>query len=95
MKKILSIITICLAMAATPLWAHHAAEGMVDEEVYAMIDSMIADTPHGDMVLAVVPVPAAVVAVVLVAVQVLVELPVSILTIQAGSSNLSLENEKP
>ena len=52
MKKILGVLAICVAMAATPLWAHHAAEGMVDEEVYEMIDTMVADTPHGDMVLA-------------------------------------------
>ena len=52
MKKILSAIAICLAMASTPLWAHHAAEGVVDAEVYEMIDAMIADTPHADMLIA-------------------------------------------
>jgi len=52
MKKAISVIAICMALVSTPLWAHHAAEGMVDEEVYAMIDLMIADTPHADMVLA-------------------------------------------
>ena len=52
MKKVLGIIAVFVAMTATPLWAHHAAEGMVDQEVYEMIDTMIADTPHADMVLA-------------------------------------------
>ena len=52
MKKMLIAVIICLTMGATPLFAHHAAEGVVDEEVYEMIDTMIADTPHADMVLA-------------------------------------------
>ena len=30
---------------------HHAAQGVVDDEVWAMIDEMVADTPHGDMTL--------------------------------------------
>ena len=52
MKKVMGIIAVCMALTAAPLWAHHAAEGMVDEEVYEMIDTMTADTPHADMVLA-------------------------------------------
>jgi hypothetical protein len=32
-------------------FAHHAAESIVDEEVYAMIDEMVADTPHAEMTL--------------------------------------------
>jgi len=51
MKKILCAIVACLALSAAPLFAHHAAEGIVDEEVYEMIDSMIADTPHAEMTL--------------------------------------------
>jgi len=39
-----------LLLAGTA-WGHHAAEGVVDEEIYAMIDSMVADTPHADLVL--------------------------------------------
>lgn len=35
---------------STALFAHHAAEGIVDEEIYAMIDEMVADTPHADLV---------------------------------------------
>lgn len=52
MKRLVSILAVLLALAATtPLYAHHAAEGTVDDEVWLMIDSMIADTPHADMVL--------------------------------------------
>ncbi|MBU0481799.1 MAG: hypothetical protein KKG47_11940 [Proteobacteria bacterium] len=51
MKKTLCAIIACLTISATPLFAHHAAEGIVDEEVYEMIDTMIADTPHADMTL--------------------------------------------
>ena len=38
------------ALVACPVIAHHAAEGIVDEEIYAMIDAMVADTPHADLV---------------------------------------------
>ena len=38
------------ALVACPVVAHHAAEGIVDEEIYAMIDAMVADTPHADLV---------------------------------------------
>ena len=37
-------------LVACPVIAHHAAEGIVDEEIYAMIDAMVADTPHADLV---------------------------------------------
>jgi hypothetical protein len=36
------------ALFALPVIAHHMAEGIVDEEIYEMIDTMVADTPHGD-----------------------------------------------
>ena len=40
---------VVLGLAAYPVIAHHAAEGIVDEEIYAMIDAMVADTPHADL----------------------------------------------
>jgi hypothetical protein len=40
------LLTLTLAL---PVVAHHMAEGIVDEEIYEMIDAMVADTPHGDM----------------------------------------------
>ena len=38
-----------LGLVAYPVIAHHAAEGIVDEEIYAMIDAMVADTPHAEL----------------------------------------------
>ena len=50
MKKIIIISGLCLALAAGPALAHHPAADMVDPEIYAVIDEMVADTPHADMV---------------------------------------------
>jgi hypothetical protein len=50
MKKILCATAICLALSAAPAYSHHPAEDMVDPEVYAMIDALVADTPHADLV---------------------------------------------
>ena len=53
MKKIKILITaaLCLVLTAAPGFAHHAAQGIVDEEVYAMIDALVADTPHAELTL--------------------------------------------
>lgn len=51
MKKLCSFLIMILALSANPVLAHHAAEGIVDEEIYEMIDSLVADTPHADMTL--------------------------------------------
>jgi hypothetical protein len=40
-----------LAIVSFSCPAHHAAEGIADDEVYEMIDSLLADTPHADMTL--------------------------------------------
>jgi len=50
MKKLLKASTLGLLLAAAPLYAHHAAEGIVDDEVWQMIDDLVADTPHADLV---------------------------------------------
>ena len=49
--RILRLFTAAavLGLVAYPVIAHHAAEGIVDEEIYAMIDAMVADTPHADL----------------------------------------------
>jgi len=47
MKKALGVVL--MLMLAGTVWGHHAAEGIVDEEVYEMIDAMVADTPHADL----------------------------------------------
>ena len=52
MKKTLLISAILLIFNASPVLAHHPAADIVDEEIYAMIDSMVADTPHADLVFA-------------------------------------------
>jgi len=49
MKKIQNIATILLFMISSSVFAHHPAADMVDEDVYEMIDEMVADTPHADM----------------------------------------------
>lgn len=50
MKKILCTTAICLALSAAPAYSHHPAADMVDPEVYAMIDELVSDTPHADLV---------------------------------------------
>ncbi len=50
MKKNITAVALCLALAASPALAHHPAADMVDEEVYAMIDEVVSDTPHATMV---------------------------------------------
>lgn len=49
MKKFIAAIAVSIALASTAAFSHHAAEGMVDADVYEMIDTLIADTPHADM----------------------------------------------
>ncbi len=49
MNKIIAAIAFSTVIASTAAFSHHAAEGIIDEDVYAMIDSLIADTPHADM----------------------------------------------
>ena len=51
MRALLQTAFLSLALAAFPAFAHHMADGIVDEDVYAMIDELIADTPHADMTL--------------------------------------------
>ena len=49
MKRIVLLIGAILLLSTGAVLAHHPAEGIVDEEVYAMIDEMVADTPHAEM----------------------------------------------
>ena len=50
MKKTTIIVGLCFALVAGYALAHHPAADIVDAEIYAMIDSMVADTPHADIV---------------------------------------------
>lgn len=52
MERTLQLVVLAIALAgAAVAVAHHAAEGIVDEEIYAMIDALVADTPHAEMTL--------------------------------------------
>ncbi len=52
MKKLVALVAVSLVLAVGGVAvAHHAAAGIVDEDIYAMIDAMVADTPHGEMTL--------------------------------------------
>lgn len=50
MKKIFGFTALSLCLVSSPLWAHHPAEDIVDEDIYAMIDENVADTPHASLV---------------------------------------------
>ncbi len=49
-KTLVTTIALGLALLASPVLAHHPAEDIVDEEIYAMIDEMVSDTPHATLV---------------------------------------------
>ena len=49
MRKLLTAALVSIAIAAFPAFGHHAAEGMVDDDVYIMIDSLLDGTPHAEM----------------------------------------------
>lgn len=49
MKNLHYIAAILILMFSTAVIAHHPAEGIVDEEVYVMIDTLVADTPHATL----------------------------------------------
>ena len=50
MKRLLIAVAILLAVNATFVIAHHPAIDMVDEEIYALISSLVAETPHAELV---------------------------------------------
>ena len=47
--KSLFLSVLFSALFSFSALAHHAAEGIIDEEVYEMIDLLVADTPHSEM----------------------------------------------
>ena len=49
MKKML-VVSLLLLIISMPAWSHHPAADIVDPDIYAMIDSLVADTPHADLV---------------------------------------------
>ncbi len=48
MKTRILILMLSLAYA-TVSFAHHAAVDIIDEETWAMIDELVADTPHASL----------------------------------------------
>lgn len=52
MKKILLALIVSVLFCYSQAFAHHAADGVVDDEIYEQIEVLIADTPHADMTLA-------------------------------------------
>ena len=51
MKSMRTLVSLAVfTLVAFPVIAHHPAADIVDADIYAMIDSMVADTPHATMV---------------------------------------------
>ena len=50
--KFLQSSVLVMLLSGTTAFAHHPAADIVDEEIYVIIDSMVADTPHADLVFA-------------------------------------------
>jgi hypothetical protein len=51
MRKLVTVAGLVCVMAVGVAYGHHAAEGIVDAEVWDMIDALVADTPHATMTL--------------------------------------------
>lgn len=52
MKRLVTLVTVLVVVVvAAVALAHHAASGIVDEDIYPTIDALVADTPHGEMTL--------------------------------------------
>ena len=49
MKEVILATAIAVMFGSSYVFAHHPAEGIVDPEIYAMIDENTADSPHADM----------------------------------------------
>jgi hypothetical protein len=49
MKKFIVFGALALAISSTSVMAHHPAADIVDADTYAMIDSLVADTPHATL----------------------------------------------
>lgn len=50
MKKLVVLFAFSLLYLPLQTLAHHPAADIVDEDIYAMIDEMVAETPHADIV---------------------------------------------
>ena len=49
-RTLMSLAVFALiALIALPALAHHPAADIIDAEIWEQIDTMVSDTPHGDM----------------------------------------------
>lgn len=49
MKQTNILVLFLLTLFSSISYAHHPAADVVDADIYEMIDSMVADTPHAEM----------------------------------------------
>jgi len=49
MKNLLCSTALGVVLAAAPAFPHHGSDGMVDDDIYSMIDEMVTDTPHATL----------------------------------------------
>ncbi|MDX2452315.1 hypothetical protein [Desulfosarcina sp.] len=49
MKTVYFFLSIVLLLATVSAFAHHPTADILDAEIYDMIDSMVADTPHAEL----------------------------------------------
>lgn len=42
-------LALLLTLFSTPIWAHHAAEGIISDEIWDEVDYRLQDTPHVDL----------------------------------------------
>lgn len=49
MRKLITIALSSLVVVTMSAFAHHPAADIVDADIYAMIDEMVANTPHADL----------------------------------------------
>jgi hypothetical protein len=49
MKSLVKVAVLTSMLASFSAFAHHPAEDIIDEDVWAMVDENVADTPHADL----------------------------------------------
>ncbi len=49
MKSLVKVAVFTSMLASFSAFAHHPAEDIIDEDVWAMVDENVADTPHADL----------------------------------------------
>ena len=49
MKSLVKVAVLTSMLASFSAFAHHPAEDIIDEDVWAMVDENVSDTPHADL----------------------------------------------